>query len=74
MHYRLTFQGVLVILPTEGVVSEGEVKADAAGVWKVPEIRLSTPLGVSKLSYSLVVNSVGAKDTLSDPVTVSFKK
>ena len=74
VHYRLTFQGMLVILPTEGVVSEGDVKADAAGVWKVPEIRLTTPLGVSKLSYTLVVNSIGAKDMVSDPVTVSFKK
>lgn len=74
VHYRLKFQGTFLILPTDGVVSEGDTKADQNGIWKVPEIRLNTPLGVSKITYSLEVVSVGPKDTSSEPATLEFKK
>ncbi|MGC4047883.1 MAG: stalk domain-containing protein [Armatimonas sp.] len=74
VRYRLTFQGNFLILPTEGVVSEGEVKADASGVWKVAAIALKTPLGVSKLVYTLEATTVGAGDAVSEAATVTFKK
>ncbi|WP_395092047.1 stalk domain-containing protein [Armatimonas sp.] len=74
VRYRLIFEGVLLILPTDGIVTEGEVKTDAKGVWKVPAIALTTPLGVSKLSYTLTVATVGAGDTVSEVASVTFKK
>ena len=74
IHYRLKFQGTFLILPTDGVVTEGDAQADQNGFWKVPEIRLTTPLGVSKLTYSLEVVSVGPKDTTSETATLAFKK
>ena len=74
VHYRITFQGSFLILPTSGVVTEGDARADASGAWNVPEIALSAQLGVSKLSYTLEVTTTGANGAASDPVTVKFKK
>lgn len=74
VRYRLTFQGTFLILPTDGVVTDGEVRADKKGLWSIPEIRLQTPLGVSKLTYTLEATTVGVSDALSETASITFKK
>ncbi len=74
VRYALRYQGRLVILSTSGTVAEGEVKADAQGRWTVPDIRLSAPLGVSNLAYSLQAVTVDATGSESEPATVNFAR
>lgn len=75
VRYSLRYQGVLIVLPAGGTITEGEVKADAQGRWTTPEIPLSAPLGVSRLSYTLEAVTVGAADgETSEPASVQFKR
>jgi len=74
VRYRIAYQGVLLILPAGGTVADGEVKADANGNWTIPDIRLSTPPGVSKITYTLEVAAVGAAGEASEATTVEFKR
>ncbi len=75
VRYSLKYQGVLIVLPAGGTIAEGEVKANAQGKWTTPEIQLSAPLGVSRLSYTLEAVTVGAADgETSEPASVQFKR
>jgi hypothetical protein len=74
VRYRVEYTGTLLILPTRGTVAEGEAKADAQGNWRVENVALSSPPGVSKLSYAATVTAVGAAGEESEPVTVEFRK
>lgn len=74
VRYSLKYQGVLVVLPAGGTVADGEVKANANGDWSTPEIRLNSPLAISKLTYSVEVATVGASGELSDTASLSFKR
>lgn len=74
VRYHIEYAGTLIILPTRGTVADGEVKADANGNWSVPALQLSSPPGVSKLSYMATVTAVGAAGEESEPVTVEFKR
>jgi hypothetical protein len=75
VRYSLRYEGVLLVLPAGGTIAEGEVKADAQGNWTIPEVALSAPLGVSRLSYTLAAVTVGATPgQLSEPATVEFKR
>jgi hypothetical protein len=75
VRYSLRYEGVLLVVPAGGTIAEGEVKADAQGNWTIPEIALSAPLGVSRLSYTLTAVTVGATPgQLSEPATVEFKR
>jgi hypothetical protein len=74
IRYRIAYQGVLLILPAGGTIADGEVKADAQGNWTIPDVRITAPPGVSKLTYSLEVEAVGAAGEASEKATVAFKK
>lgn len=77
VRYSVRYQGVLLILPTGGELADGEVKADAQGNWKTPPITLSAPSGLSRLTYSASVVTVGAGaegEQTSEAATVSFKR
>jgi hypothetical protein len=74
VRYTIRYEGTLIILPTAGNVTDGEVKADAEGVWKTPAIPISTPLGLSRVTYFADAVTVGAASTdVSEMTTVSFK-
>lgn len=75
VRYSLRYDGTLLIVPAGGTVTEGEVKADAAGKWVTPAIPLSAPLGVTKVSYTLSAVTVGAaSDQVSEAASVQFKR
>lgn len=74
IRYRLSYQGTLLIVSTDGVAAEGEVKADDKGNWSVAGLKLVTPLGVKKITYTFEAAIVGAGDTLSESAKVTFKK
>lgn len=75
VRYSLKYQGVLLVLPAGGTISEGEAKADVQGNWTTSEITLSAPLGVSRLTYSVEAVTVGAANgELSEPATVQFRR
>jgi hypothetical protein len=74
IRYHVKFQGTLLILPANGTVADGEVKANAQGEWTTPEITLSTPTGVSRLSYTVEVEAVSASGEVSEAVVVEFKR
>ncbi|MES2459411.1 MAG: stalk domain-containing protein [Armatimonadota bacterium] len=74
VRYHLRYQGTLFIIPANGTVTEGEVKADAQGNWSVPGIKLSSLPGVSKLTYSASVEAVGAAGEVSETTSVDFQK
>lgn len=74
VRYSLKYQGTLLVIPAGGTVADGEVKADAQGRWSIPDVRLSAPLGVSRLSYTLAVAAVGAAGELSEATTVTFQR
>jgi hypothetical protein len=73
VRYTIRYSGSLLILPVSGEIADGEVKANDRGEWHIEGIRLSTPVGVSKLSYQAAVVTVGVAGEQSDPVTVDFK-
>jgi hypothetical protein len=76
VRYSVRYQGSLLILPLSGELADGEVKADAQGNWKTPEITLSAPAGVSKLTYTVSAVTVGAAGggAVSEPATVQFRR
>ncbi|MBC7807595.1 MAG: copper amine oxidase N-terminal domain-containing protein [Akkermansiaceae bacterium] len=75
VRYSLRYDGTLLILPAGGTVTEGEVKADAAGKWTIPAIALSAPLGITKVSYTLSAVTVGAaSDQISEAAAVQFRR
>jgi plastocyanin len=74
VRYTVRYSGQLIVLPISGAIADGEVKADASGNWKIEGIKLSTPTGVSKLSYQVAAVSVGAAGEESEPTTVDFKR
>lgn len=75
VRYAVRYDGQLLIVPAGGAISNGEVKADANGVWTTPSISLSTPFGISSVSYTLMAVTVGATPTqTSDAVEVRFKR
>jgi plastocyanin len=74
VRYHLRYSGTLFIIPANGTVTEGEVKADAQGNWSVPNIKLSSPPGVSRLTYSISVEAVGASGEVSETTSVDFQK
>jgi hypothetical protein len=74
VRYHITYQGVLLILPAGGTIADGEVKADAQGNWTIPDVRISAPPGVSKLTYALEVQAVGASGEASEKATIQFKR
>jgi hypothetical protein len=68
------YQGVLIVAPTSGTISEGEVKADEKGNWSVSDVRLSAAPGLSKVSYQVTALTVGAAGEESETATVDFKR
>jgi len=74
VRYRLEYKGVLLILPAGGTMTEGEVKADAQGNWRVADLRLSTPSGVRNVSYTLTAVAVNASGQESEAAVVNFKR
>lgn len=75
VRYSLSYAGTLLIVPAGGHVTEGEVKADAAGKWTTPAIPLSAPLGVTKVSYTVSAVTVGAaSDQVSEAASVQFRR
>lgn len=74
VRYSLKYQGVLLILPAGGTVADGEVKANEKGEWATPAIRLSTPAGISRLTYQFEAQAVGAAGEASESATVDFKR
>lgn len=74
IRYQLSYQGTLLIVSTDGVAAQGEVKADDKGNWSVTGLRLTAPLGVKKLTYTFEAAIVGPGDTLSESAKVTFKK
>ena len=75
VRYSVRYSGQLLIVPAGGAISDGEVKADEKGNWVTPAISLTTPFGVSNVSFSVTAMTVGATPTqTSEPVEVSFKK
>jgi hypothetical protein len=74
VRYHLRYQGTLFIIPANGTVTEGEVKADAQGNWSVPGIRLSSLPGVSNLTYNASIEAVSASGEVSEVTSVDFKK
>jgi hypothetical protein len=74
VRYHLRYQGTLFIIPANGTVTEGEVKADAQGNWSVSDIKLSSLPGVKNLTYTASVEAVGAAGEVSETTTVDFQK
>ena len=75
IRYSVRYEGQLLIVPAGGAISDGEVKADEKGNWATPAVSLTTPFGVSNVSYTVTAVAVGATPTqTSDPVEVKFKK
>lgn len=74
VRYKISYRGTLLILPVAGTVAEGEVTANEKGQWSVPNLSLPTPPGVTKLTYSAEIVTIGAAGETSDPATVEFKK
>jgi hypothetical protein len=64
----------LLLLTARGTLVEREVKADAQGRWRLEDVRLSAPSGVSNVTYTLTAVSVDANGNPSEPATVRFRR
>lgn len=74
VRYTVRYAGRLVVIAVSGAIADGEVKANEKGDWSVEGIKLSTPVGVSKITYQVSVVTIGAAGEQSDAVTINFNK
>ncbi|MDX1933277.1 MAG: copper amine oxidase N-terminal domain-containing protein [Capsulimonadales bacterium] len=74
VRYTIRYSGQLIVLPVSGAIADGEVKADSSGNWRVEGVRLSTPTGVTRLSYQVAAVTVSEAGEASEPATVDFKR
>lgn len=70
----LRYSGKLVVVGTGGTVASAEVRADSTGRFRSEPIQLKAPRGVSSLSYTLEVVTIGADGDESAPATIRFKR
>jgi hypothetical protein len=73
VRYSVKYQGVILVVPASGTITDGEVKANDKGEWVVPDVRLSTAPGLSKVTYQVAATAVGAAGEESEVATVDFK-
>ena len=74
VRYRLTFQGIFLVIESSGIVREGEVRTDGRGIWTVPEISLPAPAGMTRISFTLDAVALDAFDARSAAARVTFHR
>ena len=74
VQYEVRYQGTLVILPVDGAVTNGEVKADAKGNWSVANVKIAGPRELSRVTYTVRAVTVDAAGQTSEAATLELKK